>query len=136
MHVATIIPIARGIPFDMLTYYCPDALAPGTLVSIPFGKQLIIGIVVETTPLAEAKTLIKQASFALKKVKQVLGYLPFFAQAITALQITATHALAPVGAVAGSTIPQFLFEYMQGEKLSDLLATTDARTTLLYELHH
>jgi primosomal protein N' (replication factor Y) len=127
MHVATIIPIARGIPFDMLTYYCPEALAPGTLVSIPFGKQLIIGIVVETTPLAEAKTLIKQASFALKKVKQVLGYLPFFAQAITALQITATHALAPVGAVAGSTIPQFLFEYMQGEKLSDLLATTDAK---------
>lgn len=129
MQVATIIPIARGIPFDMLTYYCPDALAPGTLVSIPFGRQLIIGIVVECTSLAEAKTLIKQASFALKKIKQVLGHLPFFEQAIKALQTTATLTLSPVGAVAGSTIPQFLFEYMQGEKLSDILATTDSKPT-------
>jgi len=128
MQVATIIPIARGIPFDMLTYYCPDILVPGTLVSIPFGKQLIIGIVAECAPLAEAKSTIKQAAFSLKKIKQVLGFLPYFAQVITALRATATETLTPVGAVAGSTIPQFLFEYMQSEKLTDLLSTYQSNT--------
>jgi primosomal protein N' len=121
MHVATIIPIARGIPFDTLTYYTSEALSPGTLVLAPFGKQLIIGIVITTTPLAEAKSLIKQAAFSLKKIKQVLGHIPYFAQAIGALETAALETFAPVGAVAGSVIPQFLFEYMQGEKLSSIL---------------
>ena len=133
MQVATIIPIARGIPFDMLTYYTADLLAPGTLVSVPFGKQVIIGIVVESDSLAEAKALVKQAAFSLKKIKQVLGYLPYFAQAIAALQATATTTLAPVGAVAGSTIPQFLFEYMQSEKLTDILATAESSKSLWNE---
>ncbi len=124
MHVATIIPIARGIPFDTLTYYTSEPLAPGTLVSTPFGKQLIIGIVLHTIPLAEAKSLIKQATFSLKKIKQILGHIPYFGQAITALESAALETFAPVGAVAASVIPQFLFEYMQGEKLSDILTTT------------
>src|SRR5438270_566989 len=128
MQVATIIPIARGIPFDTLTYYSPEVLATGTLVSIPFGKQLIVGIVVECTPLADAKTLIKQAAFSLKKIKQVLGHLPYFEQAITAFQATSVESLAPVGAVAASTMPQFLFEYMQSEKLSDILMTVEQTT--------
>ncbi len=126
MHVATIIPIARGIPFDTLTYYSPTELRPGTLVSVPFGKQLIVGIVCVSTPLAEAKTLIKSATFSLKKIKQVLGHLPYFEQAIGALQTAAIATFAPLGAVAGAVIPQFLFEYMQGEKLSDLLQTQPA----------
>ncbi|MBP6904443.1 MAG: hypothetical protein KBB91_00110 [Candidatus Pacebacteria bacterium] len=121
MYVATIIPIARGIPFDTLTYYAASLIPLGTLVSIPFGRQLIVGIVIESIPLAEAKSLIKQAAFALKKVKLVLGHLPYFEQAILALSATATQTLAPVGAVAGSTIPPFLFEYMQGEKINDVL---------------
>jgi len=133
MQVATIIPIARGIPFDMLTYYSSEILAPGTLVSVPFGKQVIIGIVVESDPLADAKALIKQAAFSLKKVKQVLGHLPYFAQAIGALQATSTTTLAPVGAIAGSTIPQFLFEYMQSEKLTDLLSTPPKNNMLFTE---
>lgn len=129
MHVATVIPIARGIPFDTLTYYTPSELRPGTLVSVPFGKQLIIGIVCASTALAEAKTLIKSAAFSLKKIKQVLGHMPYFEQAIGALQGAALSSFAPIGAVAGSVIPQFLFEYMHGEKLSDLLHTTQERSS-------
>lgn len=123
MYVATIIPIARGIPFDTLTYYSGAALAAGTLVSIPFGKQLIVGIVIESVPLTEAKALVKSAAFSLKKVKQVFGTLPFFAQAIAALRAAAIATLAPIGALAGSVMPQFLFEYMQSEKLSEVFGT-------------
>ncbi len=129
MQVATIIPIARGIPFDTLTYYSADLLAPGTLVSIPFGKQLIIGVVMQSTPLTEAKSVIKQAAFSLKKIKQVLGHLPYFEQAISALHATSTQTLAPIGAIAGSTMPQFLFEYMQGEKLSEILSSYTPSTS-------
>ena len=78
MHIATIIPIARGIPFDTLTYYVPEALRPGTMVLVPLGRQTISGFVTETIPLAEAKTFIKRAAFSLKKVKAVVGHVPYF----------------------------------------------------------
>lgn len=133
MHVATIIPIARGIPFDTLTYYAPIALQAGTLVSAPFGKQIIVGIVIESTPLAEAKALIKQASFSLKKIKQVLGQLSYFTHAIQAIQQTASETTAPIGAIAGSMIPQLLFEYIQSEKLSNILTTKELNTVSFEE---
>lgn len=123
MYVATIIPIARGIPFDVLTYYASAHVVAGTLVSIPFGRQLIVGVVYECVPLAEAKTLIKNASFSLKKVRTILGHLAYFEQAVLAIQATAIQALAPVGAVAASMMPHFLFDYMHGEKLTDVLST-------------
>ena len=124
MYVATVIPIARGIPFDTLTYYAHEALTQGTLVSIPFGKQLIFGIIIETVPLAEAKTLIKSASFSLKKIKQVLGHSAYFEEVVGTLRTASSLSLAPLGAIAGSTIPQFLFEYIHGEKIRDILSST------------
>ena len=72
MHIATIIPIARGIPFDTLTYYAPEPLEPGTLVTIPFGRQTLYGIITETIPLIEAKAFVKQAAFSLKKIKSII----------------------------------------------------------------
>lgn len=121
MHVATVIPISKGIPFDVLTYYSNDNYIPGTLVSIPFGNKLIIGLVFDTTPLAETKALIKQSAFSLRKVKQALGHLPYFESVMKAVNTTSILTLSPVGSVAGDVIPNFLFEYMSGEKIADVL---------------
>ncbi len=117
MYVATIIPIARGIPFDTLSYYHSESLAAGTLVCIPFGKQTLTGIVVESVPLAEAKALIKSALFTLKKIKTVIGLVPSFVHAANALETTGTQTFAPIGAIVGAVIPSTLFEYIQGEKM-------------------
>lgn len=122
MHIATIIPIARGIPFDTLTYYAPEALDAGTMVVIPFGKQERYGLVVETIPLIEAKTFVKQAAFSLKKIKRVIGYLEYFGHVVQALKETGTLSLAPLGATASTVIPQSLFEYIAGEKVASLFA--------------
>lgn len=129
MHITTVIPIARGIPFDALTYYASDALAPGTLVAIPLGRQTIYGFVTDTTPLAEAKTFVKKAAFSLKKITSVLGHLPYFQAVTAALKDTGTAAIAPVGAVAASVIPQMLFEYLSAEKLPTLFPADSGKET-------
>lgn len=118
MQVATVIPIARGIPFDTLTYYSADTLQNGTLVEIPFGKQTINGIVVDCIPLTEAKTLVKSAAFSLKKIKRIVAHIPYFERAISALRTTAAQSFAPIGAVAGAVIPSILFDHIAGEKIS------------------
>ena len=121
MHIATLIPIARGIPFDTLTYYAPHALLPGTVVTIPFGKQTITGIVLETTGIAEAKSFIKGASFTLKKIATVVGTVPLFTAVMHALRETTTHTLVPTGAIAGAVLPNTLFEYITTTALTELV---------------
>ena len=133
MYVATVIPISKGIPFDVLTYYSNDNYIPGTLVSIPFGNKLIIGLVFDTTPLTEAKALIKQSAFSLRKIKQALGHLPYFESVMKAVNTTAVLTLSPIGSVAGDVIPNFLFEYMSGEKMVDVLNTKKSEINLFTE---
>lgn len=117
MHIATVIPIARGIPFDTLSYYISEEILPGTLVIIPFGKQTIHGIITETVSIAEAKSMIKSASFTLKKVTTVLGSTPSIRACALALIDTSGLTLTPIGTLAGNVIPQTLFEYIHGEKI-------------------
>lgn len=111
MFILTIIPIARGIPFDTLSYYAATAVQPGVVVTAPFGKQTIHGIAVDCIPLSEAKTFIKQARFALKKIKEVVGTIPIVSDTALALKETAQLTLVPIGAIAAAVIPQSLIEY-------------------------
>jgi len=120
MHITTVIPIARGIPFDTLSYYSTDLLAPGTLITVPLGRQTINAVVVESMTLLEAKTTIKQAAFSLKKIKSVIGHVPFFERTIMALQDTSAKTLTPIGSAAASVFPSLMFEYLSPEKIADL----------------
>ncbi|MBY0328899.1 hypothetical protein K2Q02_02295 [Patescibacteria group bacterium] len=117
MFITTVIPIARGIPFDILSYYVQEQLCAGTLVTIPFGKQTIHGIVTETVTIAEAKGMIKSASFTLKKVKTVIGVIPSIQAAALALADTSALTLTPIGTLASNVIPQTLFDYINSEKI-------------------
>jgi primosomal protein N' len=123
VHIVTVIPIARGIPFDVLTYYAPVPLRPGTLVKVPLGRQSIHGFVTETAPLKDLKAFVKNATFSLKKISAVVSHIPYFEAVTTALKATGTQTLAPVGAVAAAVIPQILFEYLSPEKISSILPT-------------
>jgi primosomal protein N' len=134
MHILTVIPIARGIPFDTLSYYNADPLAHGTLVSIPMGKQTLIGIVTQSTSLIEAKATIKHATFSLKKIKSVIGHVPFFKHCADAARETSIHTLTPIGAVLGSVMPQFLFEYINAEKISELFNEPIAATPFIEDV--
>lgn len=125
MYIATIIPIAKGIPFDTLTYYSNEEYSLGTIVTIPFGKQSIKGIIIENNSLAEAKTIVKTAKFTLKKIKSVVGEAPFLTAATSAFIDTATATITPVGALAGLVTPSVLFEYISENKKSELPEQVD-----------
>ncbi|MCC6198897.1 hypothetical protein IT401_01640 [Candidatus Nomurabacteria bacterium] len=119
MHIATVIPIAKGVPFDTLTYYTAQSLLPGTLVSVPFGKQTIHALVVEVVPLTEAKTFVKRAAFSLKKLSSIKGYVPYFGAVTKALHETSLRTLTPTGAIAGAVLSHALFEYLSFEKIPE-----------------
>jgi primosomal protein N' len=119
MHIVSIIPIARGIPFDTLSYFNADFVRPGTIVDITIGRQVIPGIVTNSQSAIEVKTAVKQASFSLKKIKAIRGHAPFFEHIAHALKETSARTLTPIGAIAANVIPSFLFEYITAEKMFD-----------------
>lgn len=120
VYIATVIPIGKGIPFDTLSYFSAQLLEPGTVVQVPFGKQRLNAIIVACQSLADAKTAVKQASFAMKKITISMGHVPLFGAVMEGLQETALRTLSPIGAIAGAVIPNILFEYITGEKMVTL----------------
>jgi primosomal protein N' len=100
MFIATIIPIQRGIPFDTLTYYSSEVLSCGTIVEIPFGRQTIYGLILESIPLVQAKMSIKHATFSLKKIKRVIGMSSYTASLTRGLIETKKKTLTPIGALS------------------------------------
>ena len=113
MYILSIIPIARGIPFNTLSYYNTDALSVGTLVELPFGKQTITGLVHECTSLIEAKTSIKQATFSLKRIKKVIGVSHYSTALVEGLREASAKTLTPIGSLAGVVINELFIDLIQ-----------------------
>lgn len=113
MFILSVIPIQRGIPFSTLSYYNTDALSAGTLVELPLGKQVIRGLVVESTSLIEAKTSIKQATFSLKKIKGVIGVSAFSIALIEGLREAGAKTVTPIGSLASLVMNELFFDLLQ-----------------------
>lgn len=130
MYILSIIPIARGIPFNTLSYYNTDALSMGTLVEIPFGKQTITGLVHDCTSLIEAKTSIKQATFSLKRIKKVIGVSRYSAALVEGLREASAKTLTPIGSLAGVVINE-LFIDLVAEPEGTSLQEVEIKPSLL-----
>ena len=104
----SVIPLARGIFHDDLTYFSAKPLAPGAVVTVPVRKRAIPAVVVACKPAQAEKTALRRASYALKKVGrlQTPGLVrPGF---ISAAEKTAEYAAQPLGSVLPALISQSL----------------------------
>lgn len=124
MYILSVIPIQRGIPFSTLSYYSSEALSVGTIIQIPLGKQSIYGLVYESNSLIEAKTSIKQATFSLKKIKSVIGASMFSFGVVEGLRLASQKTLAPIGALAGASINELFFDFLQFNNERELETST------------
>src|SRR6185369_6148195 len=80
MKIATVIPLAKNLPQDTLSYFTSRDIAIGTLVQIPLRKKIIDGIVIDIEPISMTKSDIKSQTFQMKKIESVKGK-PFFLDA-------------------------------------------------------
>ncbi len=110
MYIMTIIPIAKGIPRDELSYFSAKEISLGTLVTIPFGNRSIKGVVVNQQPVRDLKGSIKQSDFALRNITTIHSErLP--EALFKAGQKCASIFAQPVGSILQTMIPNQLFDY-------------------------
>ncbi len=110
MKILTIIPIAKGIPRDELSYFSAKEVALGTLVTVPFGKRSIKGVVVDQNEVRDLKSSIKSSDFALRNLTTIHPEtLP--TSIFTAAQNTARYYSQSIGMILKTIIPDQVFDY-------------------------
>ncbi len=110
MRLLSILPIARGIRTETLTYFSTEDIPLGTLVSIPLRKKTVQGIVVGSTDAQEAKSEIKDMSFSVKKIERHKHDRALPSYLIDASKKIAEVGAGSVGAVLSALVPKICLE--------------------------
>lgn len=108
MHVITVAPIKRGIPVPELSYFTGEDIPPGALVTVPLRGRQTPALVIRSIRAEDAKSEIKRAEFALKKLKSIHAKHFFRKEFVDACVTTANYFATTTGAVIHSTFPNAL----------------------------
>lgn len=99
MYVVEILPLAKGVRAESLTYFSPEQVPNGTVVTAPMQSREIRGIVAQCKSAKDMKAALKEAPYEMKQITEI-GKQIFFAQYITACRSFARFS----GVTAGSAI--------------------------------
>ena len=117
MYIVSVAPIKRGIPIDELSYFTKDPIEVGALVSIPLRGRSVPGLVIRSIPAQEAKSELRQADFALKKLERVRAQSFFAPGFIRAAITTANEFAASPGAAIQALFPNALLTMKQTKEM-------------------
>jgi len=100
MYVIEVIPLTnlpQNVP-QLLSYFFDADLARGALVEITIGRRKVKAVVISSTPIEKAKSILKKSEFQLKKLSKVISPGPKVSdlQFKIALWISRTY-YAPLG---------------------------------------
>lgn len=110
MKVVEVIPIIKGVAKPTLSYFTKDKFAPGSFVRVPVQKRQALALVASSDDVRHAKSELKSAGFALRKLQAVpsAGLLnPAF---VKAAKKTADFYAAPLGGVLRTLLPKLVLE--------------------------
>lgn len=108
MYLISVAPIRRGIPVDELSYFTKEHIPRGALVSVPLRGSSTPALVIRSIPAHEAKSDLKRADFALKKLESIHATAFFREEFIETCTQTANYFATTTGAVVQAVFPNAL----------------------------
>ena len=110
MKIIDVIPIAKGIPQEKLSYFTSKDVSVGALVSVPVRKKEIPAIVSAVSDAKESKTSLKNSDFSIKPIKSVISASFITPEFLEACQEIAEYYLSAPGSVIKDFVPQAILE--------------------------
>lgn len=111
MYVIRVIPVAKSILKEELSYFSKKKYTEGSLVRVPIRNKKIHAFVKEVMSVTEAKTELRDASFELKQLKDDTRSDATFSKAfMNAAQKTALYQAYMLSPILDSLIPKPLLE--------------------------
>lgn len=113
MYLLEVIPIARGITKETLSYFSKTLVPRGEIVFVPLRKRTVPALVLAGKEVKDAKQELRKSNFALRKIsaRKPRAFLP---QAfIDAASETAEYSASSVGSVLHTILPQALLSSLE-----------------------
>jgi primosomal protein N' (replication factor Y) len=105
MKIVTVIPIAKGIGSDELTYYTSKDIEPGFLVEVPVRKRNIPALVLSVEHVQHLKALVRKADFQLKKTGKIISRHAFTPHFFEAVKKSSDYFASTAGAIIDTVSP-------------------------------
>src|SRR3989344_4381965 len=119
MKILEVIPIARGINKDTLSYFSGSDIPIGSIIKVPLRKRVVPALVINYKDVEDSKTEIKNSSFPLKKIEKVKYVSLLSKNFVEAAEITANYFVGSTGSVLNSIIPKVLLENIDKIKIPE-----------------
>lgn len=110
MYIATVIPFQKGPQKEYLSYFSPNEIPVGTIVSIPVRKKEVDAIVINIEKATDIKSEIKNADFQLRKISQIKGDSPFNKSFFIACQKMKNYTVSNTGTIIKAMFPTVFIE--------------------------
>lgn len=108
MQLVTVIPIKRAIGVEELSYFSPERVPEGAIVSVPLRGKATTALVIRCVDAASARADIKAAQFALKKLGAVHAKGFFRPEFIDTARASAAYFGTSTGSILGALLPKAL----------------------------
>lgn len=118
MFIITVIPIQKGFHRENLSYFSPNDIPLGSIVSVPIRSKNIDGIVIDTENARDQKFDLKNADFQLKKVVDVKGPSPFSPAFFKACEKMKNYTVSNTGTIIKSLLPAIFLDNLKNLTVS------------------
>ncbi len=110
MKILEVIPIARGINKDTLSYFTGSDIPIGAIIKVPLRKRIVPALVINSKDVGDSKAEIKNSSFPLKKIAKIKYVSLLSKNFVDAAEVTANYYVGHIGSVLNSIIPKTILE--------------------------
>ena len=117
MKIIDVIPIAKGIPQEKLSYFTSKDVSVGSLVSVSVRNREIPAIVSAVSDAKESKSSLKGSNFSIKPIKSIISPSLITPEFMDACKEIAEYYLASCGSVIKDFVPQIILENPSKQKL-------------------
>ena len=108
MQILSVVPIARGIAREELSYYSTTPVSPGDIVSVPLRKRSVPALVTAVEDVRTKRAAIRTAPFSMRKITRVHTEAPLTSAFMAAVARAALYFAATRGAILNTLVPKAL----------------------------
>jgi primosomal protein N' len=112
MQLLTVSPLAKGIPYEELTYFSKLEVSAGDLVEITIKKRVCRALVLRVQNVHDEKQSLKNASFITKKISKVVSSSFLDKKVWQALEYVSSYLIRSVGSLIYDLISEKSFDVL------------------------
>lgn len=110
MQILHVIPLARSLETEILSYFSVKKVTPGTMVTVPLRKSQVEALVVNSFEVTDLKSEVKRAGYQLRNVTTIHKGEIFSSGFLSAADIIKNFYATTTGKVLDQMTPKFLLK--------------------------